>query len=85
MANDPSEVETIFIAVLEAGSTDRAALLAQRAGDVAESYADPSLAESILGWKAVHGLDDMCRDTWRWQSLNPHGYRESGAQATIRA
>jgi UDP-glucose 4-epimerase len=61
--------------------TERAA---RRAGDVAESYADPSLAQSILGWKAVHGLDDMCRDTWRWQSLNPHGYRESGAQATIR-
>jgi len=50
--------------------------VARRAGDVAECYADPSLAEKILGWKAVHGLDDMCRDTWRWQSMNPHGYRE---------
>lgn len=57
--------------------------VARRAGDVAESYADPSLAERLLGWKAVHGLDDMCRDTWRWQSLNPHGYRES-AQASVR-
>lgn len=50
--------------------------VARRAGDVAECYADPSLAEKTLGWKATHGLDDMCRDTWRWQSMNPHGYRE---------
>ena len=51
--------------------------VARRAGDVAESYADPSLAESLLGWKAHFGLDDMCRDTWRWQNLNPHGYKEA--------
>jgi len=57
----------------------------RRAGDVAESYADPSLAERLLGWKAEHGIDDMCRDTWRWQSQNPHGYREKGAGATVRA
>lgn len=50
--------------------------VARRAGDVAECYADPSLAETMLGWKATYGLDDMCRDTWRWQSMNPHGYRE---------
>ncbi len=57
----------------------------RRAGDVAESYADPSLAERTLGWKAVYTLDDMCRDTWRWQSMNPHGYREEGAQSALRA
>ena len=50
--------------------------VARRAGDVAECYADPSLAEKILGWKATYTLEDMCRDMWRWQSLNPHGYRE---------
>jgi len=55
--------------------------VARRAGDVAESYADPSLAERSLGWKAVYGLDDMCRDTWRWQSMNPNGYREEGARS----
>jgi UDP-glucose 4-epimerase len=59
--------------------------VARRAGDVAESYADPSLAEKTLGWKAVHGLDDMCRDAWRWQSMNPHGYREEGARSARRA
>jgi UDP-glucose 4-epimerase len=81
------------ISVLEAiraferasGRTIPAERVARRAGDVAESYADPSLAERLLGWKAVRGLDDICRDTWRWQSLNPHGYKESGAQAIIRA
>jgi len=50
--------------------------VARRAGDVAECYADPSLAEKILGWKATYTLEDMCHDTWRWQSMNPHGYRE---------
>jgi len=54
--------------------------VARRAGDVAESYADPSLAEKILGWKATYALDDMCRDAWRWQSMNPLGYREESAQ-----
>ena len=50
--------------------------VARRAGDVAECYADASLAEKILGWKTTHTLEDMCSDTWRWQSMNPHGYRE---------
>jgi UDP-glucose 4-epimerase len=58
--------------------------VARRAGDVAESYADPSLAENLLGWKAILGLDEMCRDTWRWQSLNPHGYRETDPRAAAR-
>ena len=49
---------------------------ARRAGDVAESYADPSLAEKTLRWKAALGVEDMCRDAWRWQSTNPRGYRE---------
>jgi len=81
------------ISVLEAvhafervsGRTIPVERVARRAGDVAESYADPALAERLLGWKAVHGLDDMCRDTWRWQSLNPKGYSEEGAQANVRA
>jgi UDP-glucose 4-epimerase len=59
--------------------------VARRAGDVAESYADPSLAEKTLGWKAAHALEDMCRDTWRWQSMNPNGYRKEGAHSALRA
>ena len=45
----------------------------RRPGDVAASYADPSLAARELGWRAALGLDEMCRDSWRWQSQNPDG------------
>ena len=58
--------------------------VARRPGDVAECHADPALAQRTLGWKAVHSLDDMCRDAWRWQSMNPRGYREEGAQSGVR-
>jgi len=60
--------------------------VARRAGDVAECYADPTLAQKTLGWKAAHSLEDMCRDAWRWQSMNPRGYREEGGtQSGVRA
>ncbi len=49
-------------------------IVARRPGDVAECYADPSLAYELLGWKAERGLDEMCQDAWRWQSQNPDGY-----------
>lgn len=39
----------------------------RRPGDIAQCYADPALAESLLGWRAKHDLDAMCRDSWRWQ------------------
>jgi UDP-glucose 4-epimerase len=45
-----------------------------RAGDVAEYFADPSLARELLGWQARHDLEAMCADAWRWQSRNPRGY-----------
>ncbi len=47
----------------------------RRPGDVAQCYADASLAEKLLGWRATRSLDDMCADAWRWQSRNPDGYR----------
>lgn len=47
----------------------------RRPGDIAICYADPTKAEQTLGWKAVRGLPEMMRDTWRWQSMNPDGYR----------
>jgi UDP-glucose 4-epimerase len=47
----------------------------RRPGDAAESWADPTLAERELGWKAERDLDEMCADVWRWQSRNPDGYR----------
>lgn len=46
----------------------------RRSGDAAQSFADASEAERLLGWKARFGLEDMCRDAWRWQSMNPQGY-----------
>jgi UDP-glucose 4-epimerase len=48
---------------------------ARRLGDVALYYADPSLAQTLLGWKAQRDLKQMCADSWRWQSQNPMGYQ----------
>ena len=50
----------------------------RRPGDVAASYADPTRAESELGWRATRTVDDMCVDTWRWQVQNPDGYPANG-------
>jgi UDP-glucose 4-epimerase len=49
-------------------------IVERRAGDVPTSYADPSKAMRELGWKTTCGIDEMCADTWRWQSMNPQGY-----------
>ena len=46
----------------------------RRPGDIAMCYADPSKAGRVLGWKAKYGIDEMCQDSWRWQSQNPNGY-----------
>lgn len=46
----------------------------RRPGDIAVCYSDPSKAERLLGWKATHDIQDMCRDSWRWQSNNPRGF-----------
>ena len=42
-------------------------LVARRPGDVAQCWADPALAQTLLGWSAQHGVDRMCQDAWRWQ------------------
>ena len=49
-------------------------IVARRAGDVATSFADPSKANAELGWSTQKTVDDMCADTWRWQSQNPQGF-----------
>ena len=46
----------------------------RRAGDVPVSFSDPTLAKEELGWVAQLGIEDMCRDSWNWQSKNPNGY-----------
>ena len=49
----------------------------RRAGDIATCYCDPSKAAKELGWKAQYGIEEMCADSWRWQSMNPDGYGEN--------
>lgn len=49
-------------------------IVGRRAGDVATSYADASKAKKILGWKCEYDLDQMCKDSYNWQSKNPNGY-----------
>lgn len=49
-------------------------IVGRRSGDIASCYADPSYADKKLDWRAEYGLDDMCKDTWRWQAKNPDGY-----------
>ena len=46
----------------------------RRPGDVATVFCDPTKAERELGWRAEHTLEDMCRDSWNWQSKNPNGF-----------
>ena len=49
----------------------------RRAGDIATCYADAAKAKEELGWEAKRGIDDLCADGWRLQSMNPNGYREA--------
>jgi len=49
-------------------------IMPRRAGDIACCYADPTLAEQLIHWKAEKNLVEMCQDTWHWQEQNPQGY-----------
>ena len=49
-------------------------IVARRPGDIAACYADASLAQARLGWRATRGVQAMCEDSWRWQRLNPSGF-----------
>jgi len=48
----------------------------RRLGDAAEVWADVPKAKGMLGFQAKFGVSEMCRDTWRWQSADPNGYKE---------
>lgn len=48
----------------------------RRPGDIATCYSDASLAKKELGWEAQYGIDEMCADSWKWQSMNPNGYND---------
>ena len=49
----------------------------RRAGDIASCYASADKAKALLGWQAKLSVNDMCKDTWHWQSTNPNGYKVS--------
>ena len=49
----------------------------RRPGDIATCYCDPSKAKKELGWEAKYGIEEMCADSWRWQSMNPNGFEET--------
>lgn len=49
-------------------------IVERRPGDIATCYSDPTKALNELGWKAERGIEEMCADSWRWQSTNPNGY-----------
>ncbi len=48
----------------------------RRPGDIAECFADPKKAREELGWEAKRGIEEMCEDSWRWQSANPNGFND---------
>ncbi|MCI9376509.1 MAG: UDP-glucose 4-epimerase GalE [Oscillibacter sp.] len=52
----------------------------RRPGDIAACYADPAKAKAELGWEAQYGIEDMCASSWKWQSMNPNGYKGGGAE-----
>jgi UDP-glucose 4-epimerase len=56
------------------GQTVNYKIAPRRAGDLAEFFADPSLALQELNWQVEKNLGDMVADTWAWQTKNPHGY-----------
>ena len=56
------------------GKTVAYKIVDRRPGDIATCYSDPSKAKNELGWVATRGIDEMCEDSWRWQSMNPNGF-----------
>jgi UDP-glucose 4-epimerase len=58
-------------------------IVARRPGDVAQVYADPSMAQQLLGWRTQLDIEAMCQDAWRWQSMNPDGYETRKAADRI--
>jgi UDP-glucose 4-epimerase len=70
-----SVLEVIAAAEAAVGRSVPTEIAPRRPGDIAATWADPSLAHELLGWRATRDLAAMCADAWRWQSTNPEGYR----------
>ena len=69
-----SVIEMVRAFEKASGRKIRYRITGRRPGDIAVCYADPQLANEELGWRAERGIEEMCADAWRWQSMNPEGY-----------
>ncbi len=74
--NGSSVLDVIGAASRAVGREIPYKIVERRPGDIAATWADPTLARELLGWEATRGLDEMAADHWRWQSQNPEGYGE---------
>lgn len=72
--NGTSVLEAVKAFEKVTGATVPYKIVDRRPGDIAECWADPAKAQAELGWKAERGIEEMCRDAWKWQSENPNGY-----------
>ncbi|MDR0587468.1 MAG: UDP-glucose 4-epimerase GalE [Burkholderiales bacterium] len=73
--NPYSVLEVVRAFEKASGKTVPYEIVGRRQGDPAACYADPSLAQKLMGWTAQYTLEQMCEDSWRWQKNNPNGYR----------
>ncbi len=74
--NGYSVLEVLHAYEKACGKTLKYEIKPRRDGDIATCYADCTKAKEELGWVAEKNIDDMCADSWRWQSTNPNGYRD---------
>ena len=70
--NGFSVLELIHSFEIASGKKIPFEIIDRRDGDVAESFANPSLAKKVIGWKAKYQINRMCEDAWRWQKMNPN-------------
>lgn len=72
------EMITAFVKV--SGQKVAYQIVERRSGDIGLCYADTAKANEQLNWYASRGIEEMCKDTWRWQSMNPNGFEEEVEQ-----
>ena len=72
-----SVLEMITAFEKASGRKIKSRITARRLGDIAICYADATKALQELGWQARRGIEEMCTDTWRWQSMNPSGMQSN--------
>lgn len=75
--NGHSVLDVIRAFEVASGRTIASKVVARREGDIADYFADASLAKQLLGWQTKRSLNEMCADSWRWQQQNPDGYKSA--------